>query len=144
MHPTVAATSDLVRAISRIARHYRTPPCALVWLDYRPFRKRPLLHFAAVDGLVHVSRVKDDANPRRHGPATASHDESHAPWHGCFVYGYSLSERPGGVYSHQQLGRDWPAVVFEPQASTVGAGQTRSRQERQEVVASGCISGLSA
>src|SRR2546429_5007882 len=62
-------------------------------------------------------------------------DENHAHGHGRHVYGYPLAQRPGGVYSHEQRGGDRAAVVFEPEASAARTGQTRARQEWQEILA---------
>src|SRR5260370_16546930 len=94
----------------------------MVWVDHRFVGKGPVLRFANHHGPFHVPGLEDDAHDHDR-PAAADDDEDHAGDHGRTVYDLPHLERPGGIYSYQQLGRYLAAVVAQPHAP--GALSTR-------------------
>src|SRR3981081_2990116 len=136
MLPDVFADAHLVRAEHGVAFCDRDAACAVVWLDQRFVRQRPLLHFADYHGPVHVFGLEDDPNDH-HGPAAADDDEDHAGYDGRAIHDLSHLERSGGIYSYQQLGRDFAAVVAEPHASFASGGSDpdawKKRKKQEEV-----------
>ena len=98
-------------------------------MDHRSFLARSLVHFASANGSLDVLGVEDDADHDDRS-STADDDEDHAHHYGWHFYRFAHLERPCRVYSDEQPGGNWAAVVSKSLASASGgAGEADQRKE---------------
>jgi len=97
-------------------------------LDHGPISEGSLLHPSGVDGLFHVSRLKDDADDGN-GSATTNDDEIHAAQHGSHVRDfpfssglalYILTSNLVGIAQQWYLNRTHPLPAQAPVKPTRG------------------------